>query len=343
MGSLSNTEKRKLAYFHALGKAMTENTQAVYESKYKSSHNVKIDEVWTDIVGYAETYTDAINEATSNSAVTHHNEVVLDEIFGSNGQSYAFISGGTFKDSSYPLQERGQLTSGATFIRPWISPVDIPESQSNKPSNGYTLRLFRGDNATNGTPGSEIYLTEGAWSVDYYAGIIHFAEGYTPSELGWGNIKATFFQYSGNMGVSGLEDKGFTLVEFNSGTTELVFDKGLSTEERVSLEKLKEVISHANINMTANNTNSGSTLATNTTITEQVVEGSGVRVYVNGIEVVNSIDCYFSPDLNGSTVRNVGEEKIGDYLHWMYSGINPVVGYHLSIVDKISFMYLTYK
>jgi hypothetical protein len=70
MGSLSAAEQRKLAYFHALGKVMTENTQAVYESQYKSSHNVRLSEVWSDDIAYAVDYTAAVAEATSNSAVT---------------------------------------------------------------------------------------------------------------------------------------------------------------------------------------------------------------------------------------------------------------------------------
>ena len=95
MGSLSSAEQRKLAYFHALGKAMTENTQAVYESKYKSSHNVRLDETWSDDVAFANTYVDAVTESNTNDAVTLFEEVLLTEIFGSNGQSYNYYSGGT--------------------------------------------------------------------------------------------------------------------------------------------------------------------------------------------------------------------------------------------------------
>lgn len=221
MGSLSSNEQRKMAYFHALGKSMVENQQAVYESKYKSSHNVRLSEVWADDISYALTYTDAVNESLVNSAVTHHNQVVLTEILGSNGQTYAFIS-------------------GSTFIRPWISPVDVPDSITNEPSYGYTVKLFRGSNATSGVPNSEIYLTEGAWAVDYYTGTIHFSNGdynYTPQNLGWGDIKATFFQYTGSYGV-GMTSDSLKTVVFNSGTNELVFNSGLSNEQIVSLNSL---------------------------------------------------------------------------------------------------------
>ena len=214
MGSLSAAEQRKLAYFHALGKVMLENTQAVYESQYKSSHNVRLNEVWSDDIAYANDYTDAVAEATSNSAVTLIYQGDLTQIFGSNRQSYNFFS-------------------GATFIRPWVSPVDIPHLTTNLPSNGYAVKLFRGDY-------TEIYLTEGAWTVDYYAGIIHFAENYTPSDLGWGSIKATIFQYTGNFGASGgtSDPSVFKTATFDSGITELIFNSGTSYEYHVDLSYL---------------------------------------------------------------------------------------------------------
>lgn len=258
MGSLSSAEQRKLAYFHALGRVMTEANQAVYETKYKSSHNIKLDEIWSDQVGFANTYNDAVTESQNNDAVSLLFQVELDEIYGSNGQAYAFVSGGTFKDSSYPILERGQVTSGATFIRPWISPVDVPDSVTNEPSNGYSLRLFRGDDATSGTPGSEIYLTIGAWSVDYYAGIIHFAEGYTPSDLGWGTIKATIFYYSGDLGINYNSS-----VLFNSGTSELIFNSGETNQTIIDLSSLDNsdafTLSHFDSGTTTLIFNSGET------------------------------------------------------------------------------------
>lgn len=208
MGSLSDTEQRKLAYFHALGKAMTEGNQNAYESKYKSSHNVRANEIWSDPIATAVTYTAAVAESVTNSAVTLHTMVTLTMVPGSNGQAYYFNSGGT-------------------FVRPWISPVDVPNPVTNAPSNGYQLRLFKGDN-------TEISLTNGAWDVDYYVGIIHFSSLFTPSILGWGAIKATLFQYTGNYGGGGSVD-AFTTAVFNSGTSQIIFNSGLSSETIVDL------------------------------------------------------------------------------------------------------------
>ena len=364
MGSLSAAEQRKLAYFHALGKVMTENTQAVYESQYKSSHNVRLNEVWSDDIAYANDYTAAVTEATSNSAVTLIYQGDLTQIFGSNGQSYNFFS-------------------GATFIRPWISPVDIPHPVTNLPSNGYGVRLFKGDY-------SEIYLTQGAWSVDYYAGIIHFSEGFTPTDMGWGAIKATFFQYTGNFGVSGgtSDPSVFKTATFDSGTTEMIFNEGTAYEQAVDLSfldnndafidaefdsgtstitltdanglntlvdlsSLKTVsgstsaMSPSNTNMLANSTNSGSTLACSTPISVNI-PGSMVAVFVNGVQYNvgdQAIDdCYFSDD-GGSTKKASGNETGGDLLYWNYSGGNPVSGFDLnaSVPDKISFVNLYVK
>jgi hypothetical protein len=322
MGSLSQTEQRKLAYFHALGKSMTQNSQAVYESKYKSAHNVRLSEIWSDKIDYAVDFSTAVSNAGSSSAVTYYDQVEMTAIPGSNSEAWYFNSGGT-------------------FIRPWISPVDVPDVITNEPSYGYELRLFRGDDATSGTPGSEIFLTEGAWVSDYYTGVIHFGEGETPVDRGWGTIKATVFQYTGNFGASGTTNAGFTSVYFDSGTSELIFNQGQPSEDSVNLNTLKEKLSSSDIGLIANITNSGATLASNSGITDTVVDGSSVRVFVNGVEISVGVDCYFSPDLNGTTIRTVGTEKQGDYLHWTYTGTSPNIGYDLSNIDRITFLYLT--
>jgi len=362
MGSLSAAEQRKLAYFHALGKVMTENTQAVYESQYKSSHNVRLNEVWSDDIAYANDYTAAVAESTSNSAVTLVYQRDLTQIFGSNGQSYNFFS-------------------GATFIRPWISPVDIPHNVTNLPSNGYAVRLFKGDY-------TEIYLTQGAWSVDYYAGVIHFSEGFTPTDMGWGAIKATFFQYTGNFGASGgtSDPSVFKTATFDSGTTSMIFNEGTAYEQSVDLSfldnsdafvsavfnsgtstitltdadsnntlvdlsSLKTVsgstsaMSPSNTNMLALSTNSGSKLACSTSIISGNIPNSMVAVFVNGVQynVGNSVndDCYFSSD-GGTTPKSSGNENAGDLLYWNYIGVNAVSGFDLnaSVPDKISFIHL---
>lgn len=299
MGNLSTSEQQKLAYFHALGKSLTENTQNVYESKYKSSHNVTLNEVWNSSITYSSTYSEAVNEASANFAVTIFNQVELDEIYGSNGQAYTYIKDGTFKGNSYQFEERGEVTDGATFIRPWISPVDVPQNLTNEPSHGFEVRLFKGDY-------TEIYQTEGAWTVDYFSGIIHFSEEFKPSNMGgWGSIKATFFQYTGNYGVSVLNDGK---------------------------------LSGANIGMSANNTSSNIPRATEIKLIDSNVNGSAVNVYVNGVQMLVGVDCHFSA--NGNIFKAPGDESINDWLYWKYTGTVPNAGFELKTSDKISFVYI---
>jgi len=232
----SSTYERKVAYFHSLGKVMTEANQNIYESRYKSSHTVKTNEIWTDAISFASTYTDAKNESIINSSVTNYINVPLDQIYGSNGQSYSYIENGFYYDNSYPIDKRGKVSDGGIYIRPFIAPEDVVNKLTNEISNGYRLRLYRGDDATSGTPGSEIFITEGNWVVNYYSGIVSFQEEYTPKDLGWGSIKASFFQYTGKY-VSDVSDKYFNSAVYENNN--IVFNKNTIGEARLDLSTLQ--------------------------------------------------------------------------------------------------------
>ena len=176
--SITNSDiRRNFGFFHSLSKAMVLATQNVYESGYKSSHNVRLGEVWADDVNTAFTLPQAEDEVLNNPAVTLYEMVDLTPIPGTNNQAY-------------------YLDDGGMFVRPWIAPTDIPDPITNAPSNGYRLRLYR-ENETEITP------TFGSWEINYYAGIIHFAPGQTPIDLGFGQIKASIFVYTGAYGASG--------------------------------------------------------------------------------------------------------------------------------------------
>lgn len=291
--SLSSVEQRKLAYFHAMGVAMTNKNQLLYEATYKSSHNVRLGEVWSDSIAYALDYDSAVAEASSNPAVTLHQEVLLTPIPMSSGQTYA-------------------LLSGSTMVKPWISPVDVPNAASNEPSYGYRVRLFRGADAVSGATNSEILMSEGSWVVDYYAGLIHFSDDgvdFTPVGMGWGSIKATVFQYTGNFGVSNKADS---------------------------------VIPSSNFEMNALSVITDNAQACATGLLSIPVSGSSIVVFVNGISVSvgdgdKTKSCYFSGD-DGITARSLGSLAFGDLLYWNSS----IAGYNLdAATDKISFVYLS--
>lgn len=181
MADFSDAAKRQLGYFHGLSKTPTEENQNVYESQYKSSHTVRLNEVWADEVAWAADIIAADAEAIANPAVTKYTLNILTEIPGSNGQSW-------------------YLNDSGLFVRPFISPVDVPHTVTNLPSHGYQLLLYRNDETL-------ITPTEGSWNVDYYAGIIKFAEGYTPFDLGWGVPKVTVFVYTGQSSSTSLSVK----------------------------------------------------------------------------------------------------------------------------------------
>lgn len=345
---LSSSEQRKLAYFHSLDKTMTESQQNIYESNYKSSHNIRINEIWSDDLPFANTYADAKNYTFSYTSITIHEKVFLSEVYGSNGQSYVYIQNGKFKDNSYPLSERGDLVKRnplsnvePKYIRPFVSPEDVMDITLNKPSFGYTLRLFKEDN-------TEIYLTEGNWVVKYNNGMVYFAEGYTPYDMGWGNIKASFFEYSGNLLTNTLYDMNkdnISGVTFLNDTLYFNQQDGDVIEIDLSSLTIMSRISHDNNNMIAENTSHINRIACSTPLLTSNISGSSVVVFVNGVQVNlgddDNCDCYFSND-NGVTKKPLDNIIVSDYLYWNYDINNvPISGYELSNIDKLTFMYLT--
>ena len=115
--------ERQNAFFHSLSKAATDSTQYVFESKYKSAHSVKGSEIWADTIAYCANSAAADAEATANRAVKKYTRVALKEISGSNGQAW-------------------YINNAGTFVRPWISPVDVPNSTTNDPSDGFQANLY---------------------------------------------------------------------------------------------------------------------------------------------------------------------------------------------------------
>lgn len=167
--------ERQNAFFHSLSKATTNSTQYVYESKYKSAHSVKGSEIWADVISYCADSAAADAEATASAAVEKYTQATLTEIPGSNGQAW-------------------YINNAGTFVRPWISPVDVPNSTTNAPSDGFQANLYT-------STGTLVTPTAGVWFVDYYAGIVHFEVGSTPVDLGYGTPKITCYVYTGAYGA----------------------------------------------------------------------------------------------------------------------------------------------
>lgn len=322
---LSDKEQRRLAYFHALSKTLLSDSQKLEDSKYKSSHNVKLSETWATEILPCQTYDDVISQISVNSAITLHTQVTLTAVSGSNDKSWYYKG------------------SGDRFVRPWIGPQDIPFPITNLPSDGFELLLFRGDDATNGIPGSRItnpILLENFVTL-YYNGMLYFTQGISPLDLGWGTIKATFFEYTGAFGMA----NAFNTVVFDSDTGMLIFNQGTSSEESVLIPGAAPIggLASTNVDMDANTTTLGGNgeLACDTTLNTAPLIGSHISVYVNGVQVsvgngVKTNNCYFSSN-GGISAKYWVNIQIGDSLYWN----GEIAGYNLnSLTDKISFIYL---
>ena len=171
MATPSDAFKRTKAYAHAFSKTNTEATQANYEALYKSAHSARAQDVWADTVDYAVDAS-AADTLSAGSHITKHTLVSLTQVAGSNGQAW-------------------YLDVGGVFIKPWISPTDVPHGTTAAPSYGFQANLYQSDNTL-------VPPTSGVWDIDYYAGIVMFQAGYTPSDMGWGTPKITCYVYTGN-------------------------------------------------------------------------------------------------------------------------------------------------
>ena len=218
--NISNTTiqaelKTETSFFHAMGKVFIKQGQNVFESDYKSSHNVLKTEIWTSDVPHALNSLEATSHASTMSQITKHENVRLYPLFGSNQQIWFYdLTAATFGTSD--ANAAGYKPQ--SFARPWISPVDAPHIITNKPSYGYNVELKDGN-------GTVIGQGDGTWEVDFYVGMIHFAVGNTPNVSGWGIESSptydtttdtnyptlTFYQYTGNFLSNDLSTigKGF--------------------------------------------------------------------------------------------------------------------------------------
>lgn len=174
--SLQNELKLETSFFHVLGKVFIKQGQNVFESEYKSSHNISKTEIWTDDVPYAATIVDADTNNTNLTQITKYSDVRLYPLQGSNQQVWYFDSNAaTFGTSD----ANASGFKPQTFVRPWISPVDSPSPTDSSPSYGYSVILKDANGTTIGSG-------DGTWEIDFYAGMIKFGVGKTPNIAGWG-------------------------------------------------------------------------------------------------------------------------------------------------------------
>ena len=134
-----------------------------------------------------------------------------------------------------------------------------------------------------------------------------------------------------------IQDKTIEQPKLNLVTPTLAYD--CATKEYVDANASKEYDSKENRSMTANVTTLDGDLATDISVQEQPLAGTGIRIFVNGKTVPNGPDaddwCYFSPD--GNYVRPQGGVREGDNLYWRGS----VARMQLDADDELDYVFIT--
>lgn len=171
MGIDNTNIQRKSAFYHALGKVLTEENNSIAGEKYKSAHSVNTKEIWVDSIAYCADLTAAQNEANINDALTMvgtpGSPARLYPLQGTNYQSW-------FLDTGTPTVTITGCIPSDGWVKPLINPSDI-SNNAGAPSNGFLFNMYRPNgNGVN-------YLTT-YWEVDYYAGIVNFQPTKTPGD-----------------------------------------------------------------------------------------------------------------------------------------------------------------
>lgn len=172
MADVPNQVMLESGFFHSVSKVQTMDTQMPKESQFKSAHSHWSTAIYTDLLSYCA------DEATADAFVLANPTVLmkvtmlsLTEVIGSNGQSWYVDNIGAIR-------------------RPMINPVDAPDPATGLPSIGFLPKLYTQADAF-------IAPTTGAFWYDPYAGMVKFAVGFTPADMGWGIPKLTAYFYIG--------------------------------------------------------------------------------------------------------------------------------------------------
>jgi hypothetical protein len=171
MGIDNSNIQRLSAFYHALGKVLTEENNSIAGEKYKSAHSVKTGEVWVDSIGYSADISSAESEATLNDAVTMVGSTsapaIMYPLQGSNYQAW-------FLDTGTPTVTLTGCIPSDGWVKPLINPSDVTNT-SGAPSNGFLFKMYRPN-------GADVNYLSTFWDVDYYAGIIKFQPSATPGD-----------------------------------------------------------------------------------------------------------------------------------------------------------------
>lgn len=279
-----------------------------------------------------------IGKAQTDSNKSAANEA--EGIFFNVSSDYVFTSNINFYPTSAITEFVAELISGATLT------LDATSNGHAYFATYPSWHLKNGQRIVNAIPPSYGYLYEAkvyngssvqipvgdqrAWFYQYQDGIFFQESGSTESYGGSSLGAPTTITLYGYIGQN--------LTETLSGLTIGVSNAAI------------QMLNNTNKNMTANVTYTGNTnigyLATASSLSGNIVAGSNIRVFVNGIEVScgNSVSdiCFFSFDngltTNFTNARVPGTEQVGDLLYWKDDAI-----FMLDTDDEIDFVYLISK
>ena len=140
MPNSSQDIQRKAGFFHSLGKVITKDTNDVGNELYKSSHNVRSNEIWMDSISYAPTVASASqysDDIIVRQVGTSSNPVYLSPLAGSNYQSW-------FMDTGTPSAKLTGFEPSSEWVKPLINPSDVPNA-AGAPSFGYEFIMYKRD------------------------------------------------------------------------------------------------------------------------------------------------------------------------------------------------------
>lgn len=223
--------------------------KAWYEELLSASHVISPSDIWSSPIPYAGNYSQAINavgpvveDRSSSETITltptgsnwlvsstivpkigyqitnvHPNPSYIKSItniIDNGGGSYTITlnSNTGVAAGTAVLQSRIYLTlDPSSNGKAWFARSAYGDSfsallqdfiQPQQFGKGYSLRLFKAN-------GQEVFTTEGAWIFNYQKGVVLFATGFTPSDLGYQQpLYIQLFQYTGEFGLGGVLPDG---------------------------------------------------------------------------------------------------------------------------------------
>lgn len=181
MAKLNTTTILDVVNKIAVGVSSSSNLKNYFEEDFEWKPQLELQDI------FAETVPNAGNPSTADLNVTNNptiieklDQVEMNPIFGSNGEAYAV----------YTIPGDNTSLKLDNFLKP------------QKYGVGYALRLFQN---SGGFPGSEIFLTDGAFQFDYATGVMRFNDSNRPQDEGWtssgGPLFITIYRYIGLTGA----------------------------------------------------------------------------------------------------------------------------------------------